>query len=310
MNPADAPISPAIAAETMLRAELARAEAVRASIGPVLRHLVSSDDLSVFSEEAVARTRGLIESLAGRLLRAVALAAGRDAPRAGEPEALIAALVAQPALLGHCHALALEAQLTERLADQARLDPVLSPLLQSRLAAPDPEVSALAMHLLAAQTRFTQTQRRMEVTAGELPADVLHPVLVALEAVCGAEAAPAVRAVRGSYDEARSRHGLLARLVLGLGADAGAALDPHDAGLAIFLTALSLATMQERDCAVLALVDGQQARLATMLAAAGVGPRQVEACLLLVHPDIAPERRYLGIDRDAAEVLLAGEGQP
>ncbi len=310
MIPAGVLNSTANAAERMLRADLARAEEVRASIGPVLRHLVSSDDLSVFSEEAVARTRGLIEALAGQLLRAVSLGAGQEVLRPGEPEALIAALVAQPALLAHCHALALEGQLTERLAGQARLDPVLSPLLQTRLAAPDPDVAALAMHVLAAQTRFMQAQRRMEVAPGELPADVLHPVLVAFDAVCGAEAAPAAMAIRSRYDEARSRHGLLARLVLGLGGDAAAALDPLEAGLAIFLTALSLATMQERDRAVLALVDGQQARLATMLAAAGASPQQVEACLLLLHPDLAPERRYLGIGRNSAEVLLAGEGQP
>lgn len=310
MIPADALNSTDTAAETTLRAELAQAEAMRAAIGPVLRHLVASADHSVFNEELVARTRGQIESLAGHLLRGVWQGAGLDHAPPGEAQALADALAAQPALLGHCHALALESQLTERLAAPARLDPVLSPLLQARLSAPDPGAAGLAMNVLAAQTRFMQAQRRMDVTPEELPADVLHPVLVALGSVCGDKAAPAAAAIRARYDEARSRHGLLARLVLGLGPDQAEALDPARAGIAIFLTALSFACMQERADAALALVDGQQARLAVMLAAAGRSVPQVEAGLLLFHPDLAPDRRLLGIGRDLAEGLLNGEGQP
>lgn len=310
MIPVGAHNATAPAAETVLRAELVQSGVVRAAIAPVLRYLVASDDRSMFSEEVIARTRGQIESLAAQLLRAVWQAAERDAARPGEAEALFAGLVAQPAVLAHCHVLALESQMTERLAAQARLDPVLSLLLQERLAGADPDVAGLAMNVLAAQTRFMQAQRRMEVTPAELPADVLHQVLIALDAVCGAEATPAAMAIRGQYDESRSRHGLLARLVLGLGPDLAAALDPAVAGLALFLTALSLATMQERAQAVLALADGQQALLATMLAAAGMAPLQAEACLLLIHPDRAPLRHHIVIDRDSAEVLLAGEGQP
>ena len=210
MNPAGAQTSSADAAETLLRAELARSEAVLGSVGPVLRHLVASDEHSVFSDEVIARTRGLIEALAAHLLRAVCLAAGRDAPRAAENDALIAELIGRPGLLAHCHALAIEAQVTERLAEQARLDPVLSPLLQAQLAGPA-ETATLAMQVLAAQARFVQGQRRMETLPGELPADLLHEALGALQAIGGKDAGPAAATIRAGYDEARSRHGLLAR---------------------------------------------------------------------------------------------------
>lgn len=309
MNPAGARISPADAAETLLRAELAQGDAVLASVGPVLRHLVASDDHSVFSEEVVARTRGLIEALAAQLLRAVCLASGRDAPRGEASAALITALIARPSLLAHCHALALEAQITERLADQARLDPVLSPLLQAQLAAPVADIAALAMQALAAQARFIQSQRRMETTPAELPADLLHEALGALAEVCGDEAAPATAAIRSNYDEARSRLGLLARLVLGLDHDRSAALDLMHAGPALFLTALSLAAMHMRGEVVLATSDGQQVRLAAMLAAAERSAPEIEAALLLLHPDSSPPRHYLALGRDAAAALLAGDLQ-
>jgi hypothetical protein len=310
MNPTGARTSPADAAETLLRAELAQGDAVLASVGPVLRHLVASDDHSVFSEEVVARTRGLIEALATQLLRAVCLASASDAPLPGTSEALIVALIARPELLGHCHSLAIEAQLAERLAESSRLDPVLSPLVQAQLGSQSADTAALAMQVLAAQARFIQSQRRMETVAGELPADLLHAALGALDEVCGSAAGPAVAAIRADYDEARSRHGLLARLIMGLGPDMSAALDPAQAGTALFLSALSLATMHDRGEVTLATSDGQQARLATLLAAAGCSAPAIQASLFLFHPDCSPPRHYLAIERDAATMLLAGELQP
>ena len=44
-------------AEAPIRAGLARADAVRETIAPILRHLLASENASVFSEEIVARVR-------------------------------------------------------------------------------------------------------------------------------------------------------------------------------------------------------------------------------------------------------------
>lgn len=301
--------STANAAESMLRAELARGESALRSIDPVLRHLVCNDDQSIFSEEIIARTRGMIGALATHMLHEVWAAGRRHASRREDEARLSAALLAQPVLLGHCHALALEGQLAERLAAQARLDPALSPLTEALLAAPDAEVAGLAMKVLTAQTRFMQGQRRMDITPDELPADLLHDALIALEDIGGAEVSPNAAAIRARYDEARSRMGLLTRLVLGLGRDHAQALALGEAGLGTFTSALSLAAMQDRAQVVLAMTDGQQARLATMLAAAGLPAAQIEATLALVHPDIAPARHYLGLDRGHAAALLASGGQ-
>jgi len=304
MNFASTSDPAAAAGEALLRAELAEGAAVRAATAPVLKQLVTSLDAAAFSEEVVARTRGQIRSLAENVLR------GAELPAPGDEIAeMTAALVNQPAVLSHCHALALEARLTERLASEAGLDPVLSMLLQARRADPEADVGALAGAVLAAQARFVQAQRRMELALEDLPADVLHPALIALGEVCGGRAGTIAATIRARYDESLSRHGLLARLVLQLGPALPVALDPAKAGLAIFLTALSFATMRERTDVLQALGDGQQGLLATMLSAAGVPPAQIEACLLLLHPDRVPQPYHVQIGRERAQALLAGEGQ-
>lgn len=274
-----------------------------ASIGPVLRHLVATESHAIFSEEVIARTRGLIETLAVRLVRQSAQVLGR-----AEVRALICALEATPELLSHCHALTLEAQLSERLAQEARLDPVLSPLLQARIADSSPETAAMAMTLLAAQARFIQTQRRMELVPNELPADLLHAALSAFASTCGSAAEPVAAALRAGYDEARSRAALLGRVVLELGDAHDLALEPDQAGVAIFITALALMTGHERDAVVLATTAGQQARLALLLLAAGLAPSAVEAVLLRFHPDAAiPRISFEGLTRERAVALLATE---
>ncbi|MBC2666393.1 hypothetical protein H7F51_12760 [Novosphingobium flavum] len=294
----DTPVVPA--AELTVRADLARAGGVLAAIPPVLAHLVANQTHAVFSEEIVARTRGQVESLARALVRTA-----DDLATAAEGRVLAGALVEQPALLAHCHVLAIEAQLAERLARDGGIDPVLSPLLQEQIADPDPEAAGTAMKLLAAQARFTQCQRRMELPVGELAADLLPDVLLAFSLVGGPTADHAAHCLRDQFDEGQSRTALLARVVLGLDEGFGPALDLDQAGLALFLTAVALATGHERAAVVLATSQGQQSRLALILRLAGLSSAAIETVLIRLHPSAPLPRAAMSLERDAAIALLA-----
>lgn len=309
--------SPGVAIEDVLRAELAHGDAMIGTIVPIMRHLLASDDHSVFSEEIVARSRAMLEDIARQLLVARAEAAEAESPRATDGDelaVLVNGLCADPTLLGHVHALAVEWQLTERLHARLGLDPVLSPLLQALIASTEPAVSSAGMSLLAAQTRFTQAQRRMQLSLMELPADLLHAALVALQTHGGgqdAHAAAAERKLCEQFDEGRSRLGLMTRLVLGMGGGAHAALSIEHAGVALFLTALSIATGQDRALATLATNEGQAARLALALSSAGMKSGLVEQQFAALHPDISLPEGFgdLGADR-AAAVLSHGRTYP
>lgn len=312
-NPAVAPE----AVEAVLRAELAHGDAMIGTIVPILRHLVASDDHSVFSEEIVARTRAMFEDLARQLLVLRSEALGEGNPRDLDPDRLaelVHILTADNALLAHVHALALEWQLTERLHGRIALDPVLSPLLQALIASSDAVTAGLAMNLLASQARYVQAQRRMQLVLAELPVDLVHGAALALRTQAGAEDAAAAEAearIRQTFDESRSRLGLLSRLVMGMGGGAMAALSVEHAGVAMFLTALSIATGQDRSLAVLATNESQLARLALGLSAAGLKPQTVEEQFLALHPEVALPIGFeqLGPDR-AAAILAHGAGYP
>ena len=157
-------------------------------------------------------------------------------------DALAEALVSEPALLRHVHALTLEAQVTLRLHATGNIDPVLSPLLQDLIAAKDDVVAGVAMATLAAQARFVQHYRRMELPLGELPAELFHRALLLFRSHADCDdAAAAEHALRQSYEERHGRLGLLSRLVMRMGLDASHALDAGHAGVAIFATALAMA---------------------------------------------------------------------
>ena len=293
--------------EARLRDALERGDAVIGAVPPVLRHLLASDDSGLFADAILARVRGMIADAAKQLQNHMA---------GGEqhlPE-LIAELMANPAFLTHVHALVLEWQLTERLQAGLALDPVLSPLLQALSASSDETTAALAMKFLAAQARFGQAQRRMRLPLGELPGDLLHGALVAMRGVAGAQpeadarAAAAEAAIRAEYHESRCRLGLISRLITGMGAGAVAALSVHHAGAAMFLSALGIATGQDRDLATLATSETQRTRLALALCAAGLKPAAIEEQLLALDPDAAlPDGLdRLSADRAAALLAIAG----
>ena len=303
--------------ESEMRAELAHGDALISTIIPIMRHLVTNDDSSVFSEEMVARTRAMLEDVARQLLVAHGEAAGSDKAHDCSREeitALTGRLSADSAVLAHVHALAAEWQLTERLHARLGLDPLLSPLLQALIASPDAPTAAAAMNLLAAQARFAQTQRRMQLPLAELPADTLHAALVALRGHAGPDDAAAVQAERtiaGQFDESRGRLGLMARLLLSMGGGAQAALSVSHAGAALFLTALGLAVGQERSLTVLSTNEAQMARLALSLAAAGLKQAAIEEQFLALHPDVSLPEGFEALDPDhAAAVLASGAGYP
>lgn len=301
--------------DTALREDLALGDAMIRSVGPIMRHLLSSDQHSLFADEIVARVRGGAYDLAGQLLDELATADGSterlEHPRQAY-ETYVEALTQVPGLVTHLHALAVESQLAERLQDRLGLDPVLPPLLQALLASTDPATAALAMNLLAAQARFMQAQRRMQAPLTELPADLLHAVLTVMQDLSAGEAentaGTAEAAVRGRYDESRTRLGIIARLVTAMGGGAVAALNLSHAGTAIFASALSLCSTQGRDVVVLSTNEGQLARLALSLRAAGIKPSAIGEQIVALHPEVTLPEGFDGIGADRAAALLAVSG--
>ena len=290
-----------------LRDELARGDAVAGTVAPILRHLIAARDVSVFSEEILARVRAMLADLATELLDALVGPESRRAHSADEIEVVGRALLDNPALLTHLHALALEWQLTERMQARLALDPVLSPLVRERLSAPP----GPAQDFLAAQARWCQAQRRMKLPLRELPADLLNVALYTLRMLAGAEPELADRAslvendIRQSYDEAVTRLGLAACMLADL-PDGRSALAIGQAGVPLFLTALAAGSGQHRDAVVLATHEAQLARLALGLRAAGLAPAAVAEQFQVLHPDILLPAGFEQIDPDHAAAILAG----
>ncbi|OBV12530.1 hypothetical protein [Erythrobacter dokdonensis] len=298
----------ATSVDTLLEQELARENRALAAVVPVLRHLLASEAQRLVSDAILARVRGMLSDLAAQLL---ALEAGLDPAlrRAGAVDvaahdALAETLAADPELLSLCHALATESHLAERLQQQHGMDPVLSPLLQELIASDRPQVAELAMNALAAQSRFIQSQRRMELGLCELPAELFHRMI----AGCGPSEARA--ALQQAYDEAAGRIGLFARLVSAMRRGAVAALELEHAGLALFASALAALGGQLRAHAVIACQEHQSGRLALVLKAAGLEIEAIERQVLFVDPaariprdlvTISPERARLLLEAGAAE---------
>lgn len=291
--------------EAELCRDLARGDAMAETLLPILRHLIAAEDSSVFSDEILARVRGMLAELARSLLEA---AEGPGEHAGAEP--LVRAFIDNPALLSHVHAQALEWQLAQRLQVRLALDPVVSPLLQALIASPDAAAQALAMTYLAAQARWCQAQRRMTLTWRELPGDLLHGALLSLRTLAGegGEAAERIarteRAIRSSYDEATGRLALAARLVAALDGAGHAALSLDHAGVSLFLTALAWRSGQPREAAVLSTHEAQSARLALALRSAGLEPVNIRAHMMTLHGDVTLPAGFDRLDPEAAGRLL------
>jgi hypothetical protein len=310
---APAPSAPAASdIEAILRDELASGDAVARTITPILKHLLGNGSNSVFTDDVIASSRGMVSDVARQLLELLGKSydeAAAPDPDPAEIHAITAILIEIPVFLAHVHALALEWQLTQRLQARLTIDPVLPPLLQNLMASADPKVSSLAMHVLAAQVRFCQSQRRMKLALTELPGDVLQSVLIASRRLHGETGAAAEALLRQRFDESKSRNGLMARLIVSLGSGAVASLSVNNAGVAMFINALSMATKLGRDVIALSTNDSQIARFALALRASGLKPQDVEAQFFTVHPEIAlpPGFDQLSPDRAAAILAMAAQ---
>lgn len=300
--------------ERLLRDELAQGDTMLSTATPILRHLLVNEDQALFSDEVVARVREMMTDVARQLLHARAEASGiadRSTYLAEHEGALAEILFNEPAFLGHVHALTLEAQMALRLQSRSNIDPVLSPLMQELVASRDTAIAGTAMAVLASQARFIQHHHRMSLPIGELPGDLFHTSLLALRGYvgdAGEAVANAERALRDVFDEGSARLGLLSRLVMRMGKSAPRALNVDLAGLAIFSTALAMASGQKRALTVLSLSDRQYARLALAMRAAGLKQPAVEEQFLYLHPDISLPDGFDVLSADRASVLLAGSG--
>jgi hypothetical protein len=300
------PLATASPVETVLRQQLARENRALGAVVPVLRYLLASEGERLLSDAIVARVRGMLADLAAQLQ---ALDEGRDPAlrtmredNAGARDALAEALAGDRDLLTLCHALAAESQLAERLHQQRAIDPVLSPLLQELIASDVPPIAELAMNALAAQSRFIQSQRRMELALTELPAELFHGLVAARRHT------PALDAVRQAYDEAASRLGLFARLASAMRRGAVAALTLDHAGVALFASALATLAAQPRGDPVIACHEQQAVRLALMLRAAGQSGEAIERSLLLIDPAARSMRDVADLVPERARLLLAADG--
>ncbi len=304
-----------VAVEAILRDEIARENRAAAAVVPVLRHLLVSDAQALVSDAILARVRGMVTDCAAQLLAAMT---GRDlatrAPGLAEPatpDLWAEALLDEPALLAFCHTLATESLLAERFQLRHSIDPVLSPLLQELIASDDPAIAALAMTTLAAQSRFIQSQRRMELPLGELPAELFGAVIA--RGFAGADddiAHASLERLQRAYDEGAGRLGLLARLVAAMRGGAVAALALDHAGVAIFASALAKQTRQPREVSVLACWEGQGARLGLALRAAGLSLPVIERQFLLVEPAARMPHAIGGLSPERAAALLGAGGLP
>jgi hypothetical protein len=288
-----------------LAAELARSTGSASGALPVLRHLLASDGPSLVNEAVVARVRGMLRDLAHQIYhggRSIGIASDDAAAAAAAIDGLAEMLAGGDALLGHVHILALEGQLAERFEQRLSLDPVLSPLLQELIASDDAVVADLAMTALAAQARFMQCQRRMELPLEELPADLFHAALRAGEAL---PHAARLAALAASYDEGATRLALLERLVTAMRRAVVACLAFDRAGLALFAQGIAALASLPRAQALLACHEGQGPRLALALRAAELDLAGIERQMLLISAPGPGVREAAALTAQQARAQLA-----
>ena len=280
--------------EAVMRQELALGDRALAAVAPVLGHLLASPGQSLVSDDLVARMRGMLADVASQLLAAQRHAMGtrRDQPLSDQRiDALAEKLSGSSTVLSHCYALAMEGLISRQIEQQAGIDPVLSPLMQELIASSDEATAELAMTAMAAQARFMQSHRRMNLPLGDLTADLFHEVLQIWNRFARADGPEVLfkteARLRDSYDEGASRPGLLSRLVATMRGGAKAALELDHAGFALFASILASATRQPRELVVLACHERQVARLALTLRGAGLSASDVARQIVVLHTDFS-----------------------
>ncbi len=304
--------------EAILRQELVRGDVALAGVAPVLTHLLAGTGQSLISDAVVAQMRGMLGDIAEQLLRTLQMAATDhgDSGSTVDPEkidALSQRFVSSTVILSHAYALAVESHFAILLEERVGIDPVLSPLLQELIASDQDETAELAMSAMAAQARFMQAQRRMNLPAAELPSELFHQVL-SIWRRFAREVSPdllekAEQVLRSQHDETTSRLGLFSRLVTSMKGGVHAALSIDHAGISLFASAIASVTRQPRELAVLACHEGQVARLALTLRGAGVKPEEIARQIALIHPEMTLPDGFQDIgSRQALSMLSAARG--
>lgn len=292
--------------EQVLRDRMLRADQALADMGPVLRHLLSDTGAFLLDEETVARVRGMLFHLSGRLLDAD----GEGGAGVARQREFASTLSDAPAILAHAHALVIEARLVERLQADAGVDPVLPPLVQDLAAAQEAGLAELAMSVLAAQARFMQYHRRMELPPEELPAEVFESAMQMLETFLGQGSGLISRARRWPMAgrNSQSRLERLDQLVRRVDPRRSDALSIENAGLSIFLSALAAVTGEARGQVVMALADRRLTRLALLLRAAGMEHRELERQFLCLDPTGELPEGLAGLAAERAMEMLGLPG--
>ena len=292
--------------ESILRDELARGDKALASVAPVLSHLLGNPGYSLVNEAVVARLRGMLADLARQILAA---SGGQGALANLDPvhvDNLADDLARDSAILSHLYAIAMEAQFTQRLEARHSIDPVLGDLLQELIASENRAIAELAMNAMAAQSRFMQSQRRMEHPVTELPAELFDLTIKRSRVFLERAGMPSnLQLLKRGYDESTTRIGILNRLAAMIGGGAVAALDVGHAGFAQFVAVLARKSRQPRELAVLACHSRQAARLALSLRAAGLDEAQVERQLALFEPDDRLPSGIGDMPADRAQAILS-----
>ncbi len=297
--------------EALFRSDLEQGGRALSAVAPVLSYFLANSGQSLITDDVLARIRGMLSDIARQLIKIEAQAAAPlPAPVRGEDaiDRIVERLATDTAILSHCFAIAMEAQLSEDLEQRLGIDQVLSPLMQELIASEDANTAALGMSAMAAQARFVQSRRRMGLALGDLPADLFHQ-LCAKWSDLATRSAATTRAkgeamLRASYDESASRGALLTRLVGSIGGGAQAALSLEKGGIALFTTALAKLTGQPRELAVLSCHSSQASRLALGLRAADLSSDKVIQQVLALHPEFEFPADFAAIDRRRAREIL------
>lgn len=312
MTEAPSPSSAENPVEAIMREELAHGDVSLGTIALIVGHLLANGSTALFSEETVAQVRGMLHHLARQFLFAEGEATKNADPgsfAADKANGLADHLAHHPELIAHCHARALEWQLTSRLRISNDIDPVLSPQLQAFIASEADDTAKLAMAVMASQARFMQQMQRMDLPLSELAGDLFHQALQNWRSYSnGAESAAidaAETVLRSGFDERARREALFARLVGEMGSNAAALLDIAHSGAALFFSALALATGHSRDLALQSAQERQMARLALSLRSAGLKSAEVENQFVYIHPEIILPDGFESLRADRAAQLLA-----
>ena len=300
--------------ESVLREELMRADRAVAGIVPLLGQMIESGGQNFISDALIARIAGMLRDIADHLAHEIE----EPAARSILTESLGDMLTQESDLVSYLYKVALEAELTKRLADQSVIEPVFSPLLEEQISSSNTAIAEAADAIIAAQSSFWQFVTRGGFAFDSLPADQREKAITLRDAV-SAQANAAIRASSGNLQDSpgdrakdpsepvapsASRVDLLIVLLEAMGDNARLALDVERAGFALFVTALAGFSGQSRASTILACHPHQAARLAVSLRAAGLATQDIQAQFSVLEPVELLPPNFDELSIDAARAIL------